>query len=478
MAEPSKRRNSTLARKLEIANEYKKGEEGRSYHALAKKYRVGKTSIQEWVKSKDELEDALKDREIQTRKARRLDGGGRKCKYPELEELLVAWVHDKNKRGFRVKEKYIQLKAKNLFTMLNSSNDPYNKDPDFTTDIEFLASNGWLTRFKTRHNLVSRRATSQRIIPENANVIAREFITRCQNLISMHNIKLQNIINMDQVPRYFDTEPKSTVTSKGSRNVLLRKGGTSHKRFTATFTISASGLLMKPHLLFSNLKNVPTVSHGVLVEVNTTGMFNDRILMDCVKNTVLNRAETSFLREPTLYIIDSYGCHVKLATSKALEKYNIFVEVVPERMTSLLQPLDVSVNRSFQEFYSEKYDQYIAQALEDPELQTKACNPKVPGYLLVFKWVKEWGDQVPTDMIQTAFKLCGLVPLEDFQVENCHTPLKALLASTFDPEDWMEHFGDTFNEAEESGGITEEEISPPDWFLPNVGINTGFCGVP
>jgi hypothetical protein len=44
---------------------------------------------------------------------------------------------------------------------------------------------------------------------------------------------------MDQVPKYFDTEPKSTITTKGSREVLMRTGGTSHKRFTVTFAITA-----------------------------------------------------------------------------------------------------------------------------------------------------------------------------------------------------------------------------------------------
>ncbi|KAL3697267.1 hypothetical protein R1sor_011343 [Riccia sorocarpa] len=352
MAESSKRKNYTLAWKLELANDYKKGEEGRSYDTLAKKYGVAKSSIREWMQSKDKLEAALKDKEVQTRKTRRLGAGGRKCQYPELEEILISWIRDKNTKGLRVKDKYIQLKAHSLFTMLNSSNDPYNEDPDSAADLQFLASSGWLMRFKNRHHLVSRRATSQRMIPEDADNLAREFLTSCQTLISTHNIKSQNIINMDQIPRYFETEPKATITSKGSQNVLIRKGGTSHKRFTVTFTISAVGLLMKPHLLFSNLKNMPNVDPGVLVEVNSTGMFNDRILMECVKSTVVNRVETSFLREPTLYIINSYG--------------------------------------SFQEYYSEKYDEYIAQALEDPELQTKAGNPKVPRYLLVSKWVKEW----------------------------------------------------------------------------------------
>lgn len=28
---------------------------------------------------------------------------------------------------------------------------------------------------------------------------------------------------MDQIPRYFESEPKSTITLKGSRHILIRK---------------------------------------------------------------------------------------------------------------------------------------------------------------------------------------------------------------------------------------------------------------
>jgi hypothetical protein len=100
---------------------------------------------------------------------------------------------------------------------------------------------------------------------------------------------------MDQVPRYFETEPKTTIISKGSREVLMKKGGTSHKRFTVTFAITGDGKFLFSHILFSNLKNKPTIHADVLVDVNKTGMWNPEILLDYVRKTLLTRVETSFL---------------------------------------------------------------------------------------------------------------------------------------------------------------------------------------
>ena len=98
-----------------------------------------------------------------------------------------------------------------------------------------------------------------------------------------------NIINMDQVPRYFEVEPTSTITTKGSREVLLRKGGTSHKRLTATFTVQSDGKLLTPHVLFSKLKNKPVCENGILVDVNKTGMWSDTIFLQHAKDVVYCR---------------------------------------------------------------------------------------------------------------------------------------------------------------------------------------------
>jgi hypothetical protein len=93
---------------------------------------------------------------------------------------------------------------------------------------------------------------------------------------------------MDQVSRYFENEPKSTITTKGSREVLMRKGGTSHKCFTVTFAITTDGVMLCPLILFCGLKNKPAVPIDILVDVNKTGMWNDDILLDFTKNVILS----------------------------------------------------------------------------------------------------------------------------------------------------------------------------------------------
>lgn len=78
-----------------------------------------------------------------------------------------------------------------------------------------------------------------------------------------------------QVPRYYENDKASTIATKGSPEILLRKSSTSHKKFTFTPFITASGKFLIKHALFSNLKHIPkTYDQRCKVDVNATAMWN------------------------------------------------------------------------------------------------------------------------------------------------------------------------------------------------------------
>jgi Tc5 transposase DNA-binding domain/CENP-B N-terminal DNA-binding domain len=259
-----KRHSFSLKQKLNIISEYTPGVNGKGFWALSKKYNVSTSTIRSWYRKKAAMISCLTDPNVSTRVARRLKGGGKRHEHADLEVALVAWVRDRNQKGLRVKEKYIQIKALQLAEEMDLC-DPNNDK------LSFKASHGWTANFKKRNHLLSRRQTTSRVLPKDADALVRSFHDGIHNLIEAKKIKDKNILNMDQVPRYFESEAKSTITTKGSKNVLMRKAGSSHKRFTATFTIAKDGKMLKPHLLFSNLKKLPKVNNKTMVAVNQTG---------------------------------------------------------------------------------------------------------------------------------------------------------------------------------------------------------------
>lgn len=82
-----------------------------------------------------------------------------------------------------------------------------------------------------------------------------------------------------------------------------------------------------------------------------------------------------------------------------------FVSIVPANLTSLLQPLDVAINWSYLADYAMWYDDYIADALTYPDLQTKAGNPKVRAVKMVSEWALRWIQGFKADDVANAFKV-------------------------------------------------------------------------
>jgi hypothetical protein len=153
-----------------------------------------------------------------------------------VEYVVKEWILERNNKGIRVKNQYIRAKARRMYTELHIDDNAGAAESDTGADDDmstptFRTPAGRRARFK-RNCFVSRRQTSSRQISAEAPAICVEFIRHAQSLIDLLHIKEENIQNMDHVPRYFETEPSSTITTRGSLNVLLKNGESSHKRLT------------------------------------------------------------------------------------------------------------------------------------------------------------------------------------------------------------------------------------------------------
>ncbi|GMG17766.1 unnamed protein product [Phytophthora fragariaefolia] len=104
-----------------------------------------------------------------------------------------------------------------------------------------------------------------------------------------------------------------------------------------------------------------------------------------------------------------------------------------------------TVDRSYQEYYRSKYDDCISKALCEPLHQTKAGNPKVPRYTVVAHWKLDWISSKNADEVMKAFRLCGLVPKENFNMDQSHAPLKAILRSAFNEQAWHASYKNWIN---------------------------------
>lgn len=72
----------------------------------------------------------------------------------------------------------------------------------------------------------------------------------------------------------------------------------------------------------------------------------------------------------------------------------------------MLQPLNVAMNKSYQFDYGTQHDQYLAEALTNVDMQTKAGGiPRVPPVKLVSEWALDWIKHCKEEDIAKAFKV-------------------------------------------------------------------------
>ena len=107
-------------------------------------------------------------------------------KFEGLEMKLFQYILDRNSKGLCVKDRYIIANAFRIRDQLLVS---------ITTELELSDSAGGELKkirdvllsfkasywFKQRHQLVSRRQTSTRKLPDNFDQIARNFVISCNN---------------------------------------------------------------------------------------------------------------------------------------------------------------------------------------------------------------------------------------------------------------------------------------------------------
>ena len=74
--------------------------------AAARKFRVVERRIREWRQKNNLVKIPSKKK--------RLEGGGRKAAFPEMEEVVVAWIEGCRAKNFRVTRASVRRKAADL----------------------------------------------------------------------------------------------------------------------------------------------------------------------------------------------------------------------------------------------------------------------------------------------------------------------------------------------------------------------------
>ena len=95
---------------------------------------------------------------------------------------------------------------------------------------------------------------------------------------------------------------------------------------------------------------------------------------------------------------------------------NTDLAVIPGGLTSVLQPLDICLNKPFKEKMRQKWNEWITSGAGKT---TNAGNLSKPDLNVVVSWVREAWDEIPCDIAKKSFLKCGITNQMDGSEDDC-----------------------------------------------------------
>lgn len=369
------RRSYTASKKLEVIKHYK---ETNNYRETGRFFSIAESTVREWV-SKEPIISKIRS----TKRAMRYSS----VKFPELEHKLKEWVVDMRNKFSRVSTVRIIRQAKILANDLGL--------------VNFVGQPSWCYNFMKRNNLSNRCITSigQKLpIDWEAKVENfRKFI-----IDNSHDTELYNIGNMDEVPISFDLPKSRTVNLKGAKEITVCTTGHEKTNCTVVLAITYDGSKLPPMVIFKK-KNIPKEKFpsNIIVQCNSKGWINEEVMKIWLEKVWKKRNKESFFNSKSLLIMDSCKAHTTSEIKMLIGKYSKLA-IIPGGLTKKLQPLDLTVNRSFKENMRRRWEDWMIAEAHD---YTKSGRIKRISYAGICNWIADSWYEVEKSCVINGFNV-------------------------------------------------------------------------
>lgn len=353
--------------------------------AAARIFGVNECSVREWKKNEAVIQNMPKQ----------------KCalrtgitKWPVLEENVAEWILENRQNGLIITRNSVRLYALQ-WAKKNSSQSE-----------NFKASTSWCDRFMKRKNFVLRQKTKvAQKLPKDLEQKLLSFQKFVIDKRKRENYDLSQIGNMDETPLMFDMIGNKSVETKGAKSVPFKTTGHEKCHFTAVLSCLADGTKLKPMIIFKR-KTMPTGNFptGVLVHVHAKGWMDENGVKLWIKNVWENRPGA--LRKPkSLLVWDMFRSHRTDGVKRRMNECNTDLAVIPGGLTSLVQPLDVSINKPFKDSLRQRWNMWM---LEGDKTFTKGGNMRQVSLPEMCQWILTAWNEIKPEIIVKSFKKCGI----------------------------------------------------------------------
>ena len=204
----------------------------------------------------------------------------------------------------------------------------------------------------------------------------------------------------------FDAPYSRTVDTTGAESVPVSTTGQEKTGFTVVLACSETRTKLKPMVIFKR-KTMPKekLPDGVVVHCHNKGWMN-RDVMAVWGEKVWRPRPVSFFNRTSLLIFDSFSAHIDEGVCNTFKTvHKTTTAVIPGGLTKKLQPLDISVNRSFKNHVREEWEKWMSEGIHT---FTETGKMRSATHAEVCNWVIGAWRAVKVTAITNGFRKAGI----------------------------------------------------------------------
>ena len=409
----------TLEQKMEIVKYAK----AHSIYRACKQYKLSTGTIGPWTK--------LDFTKLKSKVFRKKKSGRRISYSREKEEALIQWVLEQQDLIQEVSIRSIMNKAMEIIGESNPS---------------FLASRGWAQKFMRRNDLVvqpSKKRLSNKL-PTVLEMKISEFLVAVQKTLKGGQIPTDLIINMDEIPMFFDSNSAHHEDPREEREIARTGGGVSQanskhgpvsdaveakkkKHVTVVLAATASGKMLPAMIIFKGQEPPRDIQvpPGWLVCAQQDGWMDGDLMETWCQRILLPFTN----QRKSLLIMDSFPAHCGEKVQDALTNGNVSVAHIPGGCTTRLQPLGVWLDDPFCTSCQAEFSSVCrSQNLAESAVGRAGAEEKILGGMLesaIVQCIEEGVGHLGSrpNLVSSAFQMTGCTLLEESCNMRSHTSM-------------------------------------------------------
>ncbi|PZC77478.1 hypothetical protein B5X24_HaOG203356 [Helicoverpa armigera] len=394
-------------------------------YAAAQKYKIPMTTLHDHVKTKDTRQNA-----------------GRPIVLPlEDEKKLASTIIVMEKWGFGLSRSEI-LEIVAEYVRVNNIQTPFKNNtpgPD------------WFINFRKRHGLSIKKAQPVEYVRRKMTdpfVISDYFDLLKKTLHDLNLVENPNSIwNLDETSLCLDPT-KTKVVGQKNKPCARTPYGSGKENITVLAGASASGRKLPPLIVFKGKfvwdqwmadLNDSDYDFELTYAASAKGWMETDIFHNYFEKVLIPSLGEE---RPALIIYDGHSTHVDARVVELAVRNNVTILKLPPHTSHLLQPLDISVFKSFKAIWDAKL----------VEWQRRNVGTKMPKNVFAQTMADTW-QQTNPEVIKSGFKKAGIypfnahvIPIDKYDPDAYQRYKKTLLARTLkQPKSLKEICIESFN---------------------------------